>query len=357
MQKKHNKTQKVKQTLTSAEKRELWKQFSDDEGDTPKTIECVDTRDNCYRCGSNMMIMEDGFPTCSNNQCSIIYNDALDYSPEWRFYGTDDRSGVDPARCGNPINPLLKESSFGCKVLCGHYASYDMKKIQKWTEWQAMPHKEKALYDEFQFINNMAQNSGIPKIFIDDAMIIHKNISEQRMFRGLNRDGIKSASIYIACRLHGSPRTAYEIAEIFFLDKASATNGCSMAISILNNIERGGVEIINKELCKTTPALFVERFCSRLHVPRELMVLAKFIAEKVEKEQLISDNTPHAVAAGIIFYISESCYLGIAKTMIKKITGISEVTVNKCFQKLKIHVDQGIHFIPKMIQQKYTPNL
>ena len=52
-----------------------------------------------------------------------------------------------------------------------------MKKIRKWTEWQSMPHKEKSLYDEFQFITVMAQNAGIPKIFIDNAMTIHKDIS------------------------------------------------------------------------------------------------------------------------------------------------------------------------------------
>ena len=58
-----------------------------------------------------------------------------------------------------------------------------MKRIRKWTEWQSMPHKEKSLYDEFQFITLMAQNAGIAKIFIDDAMAIHKDISEQKMFR------------------------------------------------------------------------------------------------------------------------------------------------------------------------------
>ena len=60
----------------------------------------------------------------------------------------------------------------------------------------------------------MAQNAGIPKIFIDCAMTVHKDISEQKMFRGMNRDGIKAASIYIFRRLNGCQRTAYEIADI-----------------------------------------------------------------------------------------------------------------------------------------------
>ena len=70
-----------------------------------------------------------------------------------------------------------------------------------------------------------------------DAMIVYKDISEQKMFRGMNRDGIKAASIYISCRLNDCPRTAHEIAEIFKLDKTSATTGCSMAVNILHNIK------------------------------------------------------------------------------------------------------------------------
>jgi transcription initiation factor TFIIB len=345
------KTQKIKKTLTHVEKRVLWKQFT--EQLEPTVAAPPPPEDICYKCGHPLVTMDDSFPTCTNTQCSIIYNDVLDHSPEWRFYGAEDKHTVDPTRCGNPINPLLHESSFGCQVLCGPRASYEMKKIQKWTEWQSMPHKEKALYDEFQFISNMAQNAGIPKIFIEDAMIIHKKISGQRIFRGWNRDGIKAASIYIACRKNGSPRTAHEIAKIFCLDKAGATNGCSVARTILNKVEYDDDQEC-KEMCNILPSLFIERFCSSLHINAELTVLAKFICQKIEREKVINDNTPHAVAAGVIYFVAENCNLGISKTSIKNITGISEVTVSKCYQKLVQYVQNGHQLIPMMILDKYA---
>jgi transcription initiation factor TFIIB len=305
---------------------------------------------NCTLCSSRLIIMEDGFPTCTNKQCGLIYRNMLDYSPEWRFYGAEDKNSADPTRCGNPINPLLVESSFGCKILCDSKASYEMKRIRKWTEWHAMPHKEKSLYEEFQFITTMAQNAGIPKIFIDDAMSIHKDISEQKMFRGLNRDGMKSASLYISCRLNGCPRTSHEIAEIFKLDKTSATTGCSMAVSILHNIERNVDPSQQTELATTTPSSFIERFCSRLNISHELTILSKFIAKKVEDSCIITDNTPHSIAAGIIYFISQSCNLNITKLEIKVICGVSEVTINKCFRKLdNIKTD----LIPECILNKY----
>jgi transcription initiation factor TFIIB len=355
---KQNATQKKRIPYTHKEKLRLWSSFTKEEEPKEKEakekedtvfIHTPENSDLCYMCDSVLMVMEDGFPTCSNNECAIIYKNTLDYSPEWRFFGAEDKGGTDPTRCGNPINPLLKESSFGCKVLCGQNASYEMKKIRKWTEWQSMPHKEKALYDEFQFITAMAQKSGIPKIFIDDAMVIHKDISEQKMFRGLNRDGIKSASIYISCRLNGCPRTAHEIADIFSLDKASATNGCSMAVNILHNIERNLDPSQQTDLRKTTPTLFIDRFCSKLNINNELTMLAKFIAHKIETGNVIEDKTPHSIASGIIFYIVDKCNIPITKTDIKAISGVSEVTINKCYKKLN-----ELNYIPKVILDKYA---
>jgi len=354
----NKKTKKNKKNISSIDKEKLWDIFDSDKRDIDNTekntdIECIyqmKENDICNLCNSVLMIMDDGFPTCTNASCGVIYKNILDYSPEWRFYGADDKNSKDPTRCGNPINPLLVESSYGCKILCTTKSSYEMKKIRKWTEWQSMPHKEKSLYEEFQFITIMAQNSGIPKIFIDDAMVIHKDISEQKMFRGLNRDGIKAASIYISCRLNGCPRTAHEISEIFRLDKTSATHGCSTAVNILHNIERNVEPSQQTELQTTTPSSFIERYCSKLNINSELTLLAKFIAKKVESQNIILDNTPHAIAAGIIFFISQNCNLNISKYEIKQICGVSEVTINKCFKKLDNITN---NLIPSCILDKY----
>ena len=352
---KENKTKKKRNETSSLNKKQLWNIFDKEKDDMSENkVECIYStpkEDNlCHACNSYLVIMDDGFPTCVNSKCGIIYKDILDYSPEWRYYGADDKNSNDPTRCGNPINPLLLQSSFGCKVLCSNHSSYEMKKIKKWLDWQSMPHKEKSLYDEFQFITTMAQNAGIPKIFIDDAISIHKDISEQKMFRGLNRDGIKAASIYISCRQNGCPRTAHEIAEIFHLDKASATNGCTMAVNILHNIERNEENSNQSKLCITLPSSFIERYCSKLKMNAELTKLSMFIAKKIEKLNLITDNIPHAVAAGIVYFVSSNCHLELTKQDIKNISGVSEVTINKCFKKLEL---KKIELLPKTIIHKY----
>jgi transcription initiation factor TFIIIB Brf1 subunit/transcription initiation factor TFIIB len=195
----HNNTNKVK----------LWNIF-DNEVNTdkkPLSLECIyrksGNREICERCEYKLALSDEGFLVCTNYNCGIIYKDMVDQSAEWRYYGADDNQHNDPTRCGMPINPLLEESSYGCTVLSNGPMSYEMRKIRRYTKWQSMPYKEKSQYDDFQVITTMAQNAGVPKMIIDDAIRYHKKISEyETTFRGDNRDGILAASIYISCKIN-----------------------------------------------------------------------------------------------------------------------------------------------------------
>ena len=351
MTERHTKKKKVSKSKSSAE---LWKKIDTNFIDK-KPIECVyrsvGQRENCDLCESSVCFTEDGFLACCNPKCSVIYTDSVDQSAEWRFYGAEDSNSSDPTRCGMPINPLLVESSYGCKVICQGASSYEMRKIRRYTEWQSMPYKEKSQYDEFQRITVIAHNAGIPKIIIDEALRFHKKISEHKTFRGLNRDGIIAASIYISCRTNGCPRTAKEIATIFTLDNTSATKGCKNAIGIINEIEHDMHNNEKTNLGKTNPVSFIERYCSRLNINQELTKCCIFVALRIHKNNYIPENTPHSIAAGIIYFVSQICNLNISKKDVNKISEISEVTINKCFKKLETMKEQ---LVPKALLEKYA---
>ena len=350
-----DKSKKNKNSIT--DKKKLWNIFDNEieENKLKAPLECiyrsVGNRDMCDRCEYILAFSEEGFLTCTNPKCGIIYKDLVDQSAEWRYYGADDNQNSDPTRCGMPINPLLEESSYGCKVLCIGPMSYEMRKIRRYTEWQSMPYKEKSQYDEFQIITTMAQNAGMPKMIIDDAIRYHKKISEYELtFRGDNRDGILAASIYISCRINNYPRTAKEIANIFHLDVTSATKGCKNALSIINNIEKDMINSDKTNFGKTKPEDFIERFCSKLNINNELTKLCQFISMKIEKGNIMPENTPHSIAAGIVYFISQMCKLNVSKKDVKTVSEISEVTINKCFKKLELMKEE---LIPAVILKKY----
>ena len=70
----------------------------------------------------------------------------------------------------------------------------------------------------------------------------------------------------------------------------------------------------------------------------------------MQDQNLITDNIPHAITAGIIYFVSYNCNLNISKQDIRTMSGVSEVTINKCFKKLETFKEQ---LIPNVIINKY----
>lgn len=349
-----SKTQKIRKSKNLQEKARLWAIYDADKpSNNTTTLDKVEETEFCQKCHHLLIYSEEGFPTCPNTQCGHMNQYVLDYSPEWRYFANDQKSNnPNTTRCGNPIDPLLEESSYACKIFCPNTASNEMKNLRRWSKWHSMPHKEKMLHEEFQLISTYATNAGIPKIFIDHAKIIYKDLYEQKNFRGMKRDAIRAACIWIACWQNGCPRTPNEIADVFHIDRNSASLGCSSAEQLLQSHERTMNAEDKMVLCALTPSSFIERFSSKLEFTTEQALLAKFVAHQVEKKRLIPDNRPQAIAAGILYFISVHCHLSYSKQDIKSKLGdeASEVTINKCFKKLN---ELQKELLPSWVHKKY----
>ena len=100
------------------------------------------------------------------------------------------------------------------------------------------------------------------------------------------------------------------------------------------------------------PEDFIERYCSKLNINAELTKLCQFIAIKIEKKNLMPENTPHSIAAGIVYFISQLCKINVSKREVKSISEISEVTINKCYKKLEKLTEE---LVPQVILNKYAP--
>lgn len=332
----------------------LWNKFETEVKPKIEVVPTVDPTDPmiCSVCGTHMSWSEEGFLTCTNMSCGAMHTNVLDLSPEWRYYGGDDNNSVDPTRCGMPINPLLPESSFGCKVIHYGSTSYEMRKLRRYTEWQSMPYKEKARYDDFQMITNMAKNANVLQIIIDTALVYHTKITTQdKSFRGTNRNGILAASLYLSFKKHGCARDETEIAHIFNLDISTTTTGCKTALGILNTIEASLPENERTFWNKTTSHDFVDRYCSKLNISEDLRKYCTFISKVVDKQNLMPANTPTAICVGIIYFVSQICGINKTKKEINQISYISEVTINKCYKILEQHKHL---LVPKQIMERYN---
>ncbi len=303
----------------------------------------------CESCGSDDFVIDNGSVICKS--CGMIQYNTIDSGAEWRFYGSEDSKFSDPTRCGLPTNALLPESSLGSTVSFKYGESYEMRKIRNYHLWNAMPYKERSLYNVFDGIQVRANDNGIPSCIIDEAKNLYKTISDIQINRGSNRNGIIASCIYKACILQGCPRSAKEIAEIFKLNITHMTKGCKKFDEIINMNVCNNATMTNHI---TSSSDFVHRFCSKLNIGTNICNICMFVCKKADELNLVSKCIPPSVAAGSIFLVCNLLKIKINKKEIAQTCQISEVTISKCFKSLYKHHE---HILPRSILEKLYPSL
>jgi len=306
--------------------------------------------DGCFECGSPDVVVLSGEVTCRN--CGSINHTVIDANAEWRFYGSDDSKYSDPTRCGLPTNELLPQSSLGSTIGFKPGESFEMRKIRNYHLWNAMPYRERALYNVFESIQIRAVNNGIPLCIIEEAKNLYKKISDIQINRGSNRHGIIASCIYKACILQGSPRSAKEIATIFKLNTKHMTKGCKKFDEIMNMNNSNTFIVCTPS---TTSVDFIQRFCSKLGLGDNVVEICKYVCERVDDYDNFVDNSgPPAIAACSIYLVCTLLNICVTKKDISESCGITEVTINKPYKLLlKYHV----HLLPKYILKLlYTPD-
>jgi transcription initiation factor TFIIB len=97
-----------------------------------------------------------------------------------------------------------------------------------------MSHKDRSLVGVFNIIETVALVNGISKSIIDIAKLYYKKISEVSLTRGRSRTGTIAASIYMACKREGVPRSAKEVAKMFNMPTQTITRGCNRFDALLH---------------------------------------------------------------------------------------------------------------------------
>ena len=289
----------------------------------------VVNKDTCVKCFSNNLRIKDGLNIC--NDCGLINDNVIDCNPEWRYYGGDDSKTRDPTRCGMPTNELLPESSCGSTVSFKYGESKEMRRIRNYHSWQAMPYKERSLYNVFDSIQLRSQNNGITSCIIQEAKLLYSVIASIKISRGYNRKGLIAACVYHACKLHNVPRSHKEIAQIFDINPKTMTKGCKKFDEIMN-YSKSTKNTINMNGSKSVD--FIQRFCSKLNLGKNIIGICMHVCKKAEEYEIVAENTPPSITAGTIFLVCNLLEINISKQQIRDVCEISEVTISKCYKKL-----------------------
>ena len=78
----------------------------------------------------------------------------------------------------------------------------------------------------------------------------------------------------------------------------------------------------------------LHRFMCILNIDNRVLQAGKKILEHVETNNYLDKHNPQSKVAAVLFYIIERLNINIKKHQIIQICQVSQVTINKCYQKL-----------------------
>lgn len=298
-----------------------------------KRINQEQNNDVCPECGGSEFNVDSSRAEISCKKCGfIIEENMIDQGRDWVAYDNDQLNKR--ARTGAPMKYAISDKGLSTSI---DYANKDIhgKAVPQRNLYQLIRIKklnkrmrvsgtgERNLAFALSELDRMASRLGIPRDIREDAAFIYRSAAKNNLVRGRSIEGIVAASLYIACRRCGIPRSLDEVSEASNITKKQ-----------IGRNSRFLARELKIKLKPTSPADFVPRFASKLGLSSRVESRAIEIINESREKGLLSGCEPTGVAAASL-YIS-SVLLNERKTQreIAEISSVTEVTIRNRFKQL-----------------------
>jgi len=338
----------------------------------------------CYECNSEANVeMCDDELICRKCGTQLGFN--IDSSAEYRWFGADDRN-PDPSRVGNPLNPLLPESSLGTRILYRPGDSKAMRKIRQYHLWNIMPYRERTLWGVFEGLHVRASNAGISLAIVEETKQLYAQVSPRCICRGPQKDALLAACLFESLKRHDTPRRPAEIALIFQIDPKLITRGVKQFSGLLEEhlhaeakkceaVAAVGTLVVGAPVVavavaaaaaapKDTPTAtaataaatttasahmpsetpstsfkhYLEPAIYRLETPRvlhgQLLGFAVRVGDLIDELGICPETTPSSLAASSLSLACEKYDIAKSNADIARVCSISAATLQKCLKRI-----------------------
>jgi transcription initiation factor TFIIB len=300
----------------------------------------------CSTCTTATWIsIDDEEVICTN--CGNHLGFTIDTSAEYRWFGSEDRNS-DPTRVGNPLNPLLPESSLGTRIMSRPGDNRAMRRIRQYHLWTIMPYRERTLWGVFEMLQVRASNAGISNAIVEETKQLYAQVSPLCICRGQQKDALLAACLYESLKRHDTPRRPQEIADIFQIDVKLITRGVKQFSGLLEeHLHKNKAQVAEQRrqdhqetgTPSTSFRHYLEPAIYKLETPRMLhgriLERAIKIGHLIDELGICPETTPASLAASALALTMEALELEKTNTEVAKVSTISAATLQKCLKRIE----------------------
>ncbi len=287
----------------------------------------------CSECGGRDF-QEDrtrGETICSS--CGLILSSRfIDTRPEWRAFTREEKAAR--ARTGSPMSLLLPDKglstviSTSMKDASGRSLKATqraaMYRMRKW-QIRSIVHSShnRNLSIALRELDRLAANLGISRDAKETASFLYRKALIKRLVRGRTIEGMVSAVVYLACRIHKTPRQLDELAA------ESNANRREIGKSV-----RDIIRYLNLKVPIPSASNLIPRVSTELKLEAGTALKARSIIDQAKKKGITAGKAPGGIAGAAIYIAS---ILNDDRRTQREIAGalnVTEVTIRNRYKEL-----------------------
>jgi len=261
----------------------------------------------------------------------IIDEDQIDRSPEWRAFNHKERQSK--SRVGAPTTQTIHDKGLTTQIDWKDRDAYgqsisskkrrQVNRLRKWNQrCRAKDSEERNLQFALSELNRMSSALDLPESVQELASVLYRRTLEEDLVRGRSIEGVSTATLYVACRQQGIPRSLDEVTEVSRVEQ----------IEIARTYRYISNEL-GLEMEPVDPKKYIPRFASRLSLDDEVEIKAKEIVDETAEQGMLSGKSPTGFAAAAIYSASLICNAKRTQKEISEVANVTEVTIRNRYKE------------------------
>ena len=290
--------------------------------------------DKCPECGSTNLIhdYDTGETVCG--ECGLVIQDVMiDKGPEWRAFTQEEKESR--SRVGMPTSYSVHDKGLSTAIGRVDRDAFGRKlplstRLQMWRlkKWQirSRVHSsiDRNLAQAMAELDRLSDKVAIPSSVKEKAAVIYRKALDKGLVRGRSIAAIAAASLYVACRLTGTPRNLREIAEASLVSRKDVARCYRLLLRELDI-----------KMPIADPLTYLSKIAERSNVSGHTQALAVKILQEAKEKHVSAGKDPMGLAAAALYIACMQANEKKTQKDIADAAGVTEVTVRNRYKTLK----------------------
>jgi transcription initiation factor TFIIB len=284
---------------------------------------------HCPECGNNEHITDPNRGETSCRRCGfVVMENQLDRTPEWRAFTLDERRAR--TRVGTPTSLLhydkglsttFQPSKDGTGKILPWNERQKMARLRKWNIRARMYSRERNLAQAMGELTRLADALHIASHIVENAAYLYrKNLTR---VRGRSIEGLVAATLYLVCRITGTPQSLKAIAMASHRSRREIAR-CYRLLQQDTNVP----------MPIDDPTKYIPQIASKTGLSQLTQNHAINIILQAKTKHAVVGKSPLGMAAAALYLASAQTHELVTQRELAEAAEVTEVTVRNRYKNL-----------------------